>query len=153
MAKSQTKMELAGLGEMEAALGRSPELREYLVAKTAEVMKKAEELAGERVQGHRNADDKRGESYEKSFVTAIRPDGKYIAGVIANTAYDAVWVELGVHPRGGETLVPGRHVLQDALRAVAGTEINATVKRGQIDPKLKQARRRALAKQHRGKRA
>jgi hypothetical protein len=108
----------AAIGEIEAVIGKSPEMVAAMTAMGNAVKAFAEHEA--EPIGHRHPGQGSGPAYKDSFSVLAVPSGAVTAVVVSSSAYDAVWVELGSHPGGGTTAAEGYHVLQHALTAVMG---------------------------------
>lgn len=118
-----------GFDELVAEAGRSAAMKEHLLALAQEVVAVAE--ADAEPLGHRHgSEDRGGPSYKDAFGTAIVPYGKVYAAVAYNSAYDAVWNELGSHPHGGPTPAQGYHILGRALEKVFGADAIRKVQKG-----------------------
>lgn len=120
--------EPASLGELEAVIGRSPEMKALLMSLGEEILAAAQHEA--EPLGHRHPGQGTGASYRESFGVALRPSGRSMAAVIYNDSYDAVWNELGSHPRGGTTPAQGYHILAKALESVMGAAAIRKVQKG-----------------------
>lgn len=83
-----------------AMLARSREVRDACLHVAEEIAQVAQSIAPVGRTG----------DYQRSIVGRLTEKG---AEVVA-TDYKAHWIEFGVHPGGGATFVPGRHVLTNA---------------------------------------
>lgn len=115
---------MAGLTEFQFAeevfsqIGNSAEMRSVLRTLGERVQKEAEDIARREIADNRPHFG--GPRYVDAFHTEVgRIAGAYLEALVANDAYDAVWVEKGAHA-GGRTPVLGLHVLERALGNTGG---------------------------------